>query len=123
KFNNLNEQIKQIDQENECNEINLNYLRSQFIEITQELNNPLKVSIKEDSQSFINDISIISSKISKFNKWKENAITVAGGNGQGQQLNQLYYPYGIFIDEKKNIFIADCLNNRIVAWQCNPNEG
>ncbi|CAF1529960.1 unnamed protein product, partial [Adineta steineri] len=123
KFNNLNEYIKQIHQENECNEINLNYLRSQFIEITQELNNPLKVSIKEDSPSFINEISIVLSKISKFNKWKQNAITVAGGNGQGQQLNQLYYPYGIFIDKNKNMFIADCLNNRIIAWECNANEG
>ncbi|CAF4213860.1 unnamed protein product, partial [Adineta steineri] len=62
KFNNLNEQIKQIHSENECNEINLNYLRSQFIEIKQELNNPLKVSIKEDPPSFINEISIILSK-------------------------------------------------------------
>ena len=43
----------------------------------------------------------------KFNKWKQNAITVAGGNGEGQQLNQLNRPIGIFIDKKKNIFIAD----------------
>ncbi|CAF0857654.1 unnamed protein product [Adineta steineri] len=93
------------------------------IKFTKEFNNSSNLSIQQDSQSFINDISIILSKISKFNKWKENAITVAGGNGQGQQLNQLYYPYGIFIDEKKNILIADCLNNRIIAWECNAHVG
>ncbi|CAF1392581.1 unnamed protein product [Adineta steineri] len=59
----------------------------------------------------------------KFNKWKQNAITVAGGNGQGQKLNRLKYSRGIFIDKKKNIFIADWMNNRIVEWKYNANEG
>ncbi|CAF4040379.1 unnamed protein product [Adineta steineri] len=61
----------------------------------------------------------------KLNKWKQNAITVAGGNGQGQgqELNQLNYPAGIFIDKNKNIFIADYLNDRIVEWEYNAKEG
>ncbi|CAF0718848.1 unnamed protein product [Adineta steineri] len=56
-------------------------------------------------------------------KWKQNAITVAGGNGPGQQLNQLYFPQGISIDEKKNIFIADPRNDRIVEWKYTTKEG
>ncbi|CAF1134185.1 unnamed protein product [Adineta steineri] len=60
---------------------------------------------------------------SKFNKWKQNAITVAGGNGEGQKLSQLNSPRGVFIDEKKNIFIVDHINHRIVEWKCNAKEG
>ncbi|CAF1260742.1 unnamed protein product [Adineta steineri] len=56
-------------------------------------------------------------------KWKQNAITVAGGNGEGQELNQLKFPIGIFIDEKRNIFIADFRNHRIVEWKYNTKEG
>ncbi|CAF1293063.1 unnamed protein product [Adineta steineri] len=59
----------------------------------------------------------------KFKKWEQNAITVAGGNGKGQELNQLNYPYGIFIDKNKNIFIADFDNHRIVEWKYNANQG
>ncbi|CAF4187732.1 unnamed protein product, partial [Adineta steineri] len=123
KFNDLSEQIKEIHAENEFNEINLNYLKNQLIEITEELNNSSNISIKEDSQPFINEISVISPKKSKFNKWKQSAITVAGGNGEGQKLNQLNYPYGIFIDGKKNIFITDYANHRIVEWKYNAKEG
>ncbi|CAF3722898.1 unnamed protein product [Adineta steineri] len=123
KFNDLSEQMKQIHQENEFNEINLHYLRNQLIEITQKLNNPTNISIKEDSQPFINEISIILTKKPKFSKWKQNAITVAGGNGEGQKLNQLYGSYGIFIDKNKSIFIADCFNYRIVEWKNNAKEG
>ncbi|CAF0841964.1 unnamed protein product [Adineta steineri] len=60
---------------------------------------------------------------SKFNKWKQNAITVAGGKGEGQQLNQLNRPFGIFIDKNKNIFIADCENHRIIEWKYNAKQG
>ncbi|CAF1370333.1 unnamed protein product [Adineta steineri] len=59
----------------------------------------------------------------KFNKWKQNAITVAGGNGKGQQLNQLDWPGGIFMDKNKNIFIADNSNHRIVEWKYDATEG
>ncbi|CAF1226643.1 unnamed protein product [Adineta steineri] len=59
----------------------------------------------------------------KFNKWKQNAITVAGGNDQGQELNQLDSPYGIFMDKKTTIFIADNHNDRIVEWNCDAKEG
>ncbi|CAF4004796.1 unnamed protein product [Adineta steineri] len=120
KFKDLDEQITQIQKENE---INLNYLRNQLKEMTEELNNPLKISIKQDLQSLINEISIVSSKKPKFNQWKQNAITVAGENGYGQQLNQCSYPEGIFIDEKKSIFIADGHNHRIVEWKYNAKEG
>ncbi|CAF1385517.1 unnamed protein product, partial [Adineta steineri] len=62
-------------------------------------------------------------KESKFNKWKQNAITVAGGYEKGQELNQLDDPEGIFIDKQKNIFIADSGNHRIVEWKYNSKEG
>ncbi|CAF1446851.1 unnamed protein product [Adineta steineri] len=124
KFNDLNEQLKQIHNENEFNEINLNYLRNELIKITEELNNPPKTSIIQDFQLFINDVPIIPlDKKPKWDKWKQNAITVASENGPGQKLNQFNCPYGIFIDEKKNIFIADYLNHRIVEWKCNAKEG
>ncbi|CAF0931351.1 unnamed protein product [Adineta steineri] len=129
KFKDLKKQIKQIQKENEFNEINLNYLTNQLIEITEELYNPSKISIQQNSQPFINDISVINqipiilSKKPKFNKWKQNAITVAAGNGQGQKLNQFNCPDGIFVDKNKNIFIADSWNDRVVEWKHNAEEG
>ncbi|CAF1188846.1 unnamed protein product [Adineta steineri] len=123
KFNDLSEQIKQNRDENEFNEINLEYLRNQLIKITLELNKPSGVSIEQDSQPFINEISVISLEKRKFNKWKQNAVTVVGGYGPGQKLNQFQKPFGIFIDENKNIFIADHDNHRIVEWKYNAKEG
>ncbi|CAF4195721.1 unnamed protein product, partial [Adineta steineri] len=58
-----------------------------------------------------------------WNKWRQNAITVAGGNGYGEKLNQLSSPAGIFVDENKNILIADYDNHRIVEWKYNAKEG
>ncbi|CAF1058499.1 unnamed protein product [Adineta steineri] len=123
KFNDSSEQIKQFHKENDFNEINLNYLTNQLRKITEELNDPSKISIQQNSQTFINEISIISSIKSKSNKWKQNGITVAGGNGEGQEINQLDHPLGIFIDKNKNIFIADLENDRIVEWKYNAKKG
>ncbi|CAF0868106.1 unnamed protein product [Adineta steineri] len=51
-------------------------------------------------------------------KWKQNAVTVAGGNGWDSGSNQLNYPYGIYIDnDDESIYIADAMNHRIVRWE------
>ena len=56
-------------------------------------------------------------------KWKQNAITVAGGNGEGKDANQLNRPIGFYIDNEKTIYIADHYNHRIVAWKKNATYG
>ncbi|CAF0750100.1 unnamed protein product [Adineta steineri] len=57
------------------------------------------------------------------NKFQQFGITVAGGNGQGDELNQLYYPQEIFIDNDRSIYIADYWNYRIIKWKLNSIEG
>jgi sugar lactone lactonase YvrE len=56
-------------------------------------------------------------------RWVQNAITVAGGNGKGDKLNQLHYSHGIFVDDDQTVYIADSENHRIVEWKNNAKEG
>ncbi|CAF1473607.1 unnamed protein product [Adineta steineri] len=57
------------------------------------------------------------------NKYQQFAVTVAGGNEKGHQLNQLSDPLGISIDKDKSVYIADSDNHRIVKWELNSNTG
>lgn len=41
---------------------------------------------------------------------------VAGGNGIGNQLNQLSFPWGIHVGKNGTIYIADSNNRRIQKW-------
>jgi len=50
-------------------------------------------------------------------------LTIAGGNGDGNKLNQLFSPQGIFIDDDQTIYIADCWNHRIVEWKFYEKNG
>ncbi|CAF4327241.1 unnamed protein product, partial [Adineta steineri] len=59
----------------------------------------------------------------KKNQYQQFGITVAGGNGSGQELNQLSVPCGMFIDNNKSVYIADYYNHRIVKWELNSNTG
>ncbi|CAF4083879.1 unnamed protein product, partial [Adineta steineri] len=57
-------------------------------------------------------------------KWKQNAVTVAGGHGRGNQLNQLDMPFGIYVDnDDDSIYIADTENHRIVKWEFGADKG
>ncbi len=56
-------------------------------------------------------------------RWKQDGITVAGGNGRDDNLNQLSHPLGIFIDDDQTIYIANNSNHRIVEWKCNATTG
>ncbi|CAF1248955.1 unnamed protein product [Adineta steineri] len=59
---------------------------------------------------------------SKYNQWKKNGITVAGGIRSGNGLDQLDQPHGILIDDKA-IIIADHGNDRILEWKFNAKVG
>ena len=57
-------------------------------------------------------------------KWDEQTgEVVAGGNGNGSELNQLHFPFNVEVDYEGNVYIADPYNSRIVKWEPNANEG
>ncbi|CAF1323900.1 unnamed protein product, partial [Rotaria magnacalcarata] len=49
--------------------------------------------------------------------WVQNGVTVAGGNGYGGATNQLWSPYGLFVDDDQTVVIADHMNHRIIQWK------
>ncbi len=49
-------------------------------------------------------------------RWSKGATQgkiVVGGNGQGQQANQLSSPIGLSFDQEGNLYVVDCENLRI----------
>ena len=56
-------------------------------------------------------------------RWTQNGVTVAGGNGNGNGLNQLSNPWGLYVDDDQTIYIADCSNDRIVEWKRGATSG
>ena len=57
-------------------------------------------------------------------RWSQNGVTVAGGNGKGNALNQLTSPYGLDIDDdNQSIVITDFNNDRIVEWKMGASHG
>ncbi|CAF0732564.1 unnamed protein product [Adineta steineri] len=59
-------------------------------------------------------------------KWRKDAkegIVVAGGNGEGGNLNQLYYPHGVIVNDLDRIYVADFGNNRVIRWCEGKEEG
>jgi hypothetical protein len=56
-------------------------------------------------------------------KWTQSGVTVAGGHGEGKELNQLYHPEGIFVNDDQSIVIVDWYNGRIVQWKMGDTNG
>ncbi|CAF3903538.1 unnamed protein product, partial [Rotaria sp. Silwood1] len=56
-------------------------------------------------------------------RWQQNGITVAGGNQQGNGINQLSQPYGLYVDDDQTIYVSDTLNLRIMEWKRGATNG
>ena len=56
-------------------------------------------------------------------KWEQHGLTVAGGNGSGNGLNQLYKPMGLCVNDNQTIYVANAGNHRIVEWKIGATSG
>ena len=68
KLNDLDKQIKEMNREDEVNEIQLNDLQKKFDKLQKEFHQSTKISIKEQSTSFISTISLVISSVGKGKK-------------------------------------------------------
>ncbi len=71
-------------------------------------------------------IYVVDYKKDEVRRWKigdTNGTLVAGGNGKGNDLNQLNIPTSIFVDEEQSVYVSDYNNNRVMKWIKGAKEG
>lgn len=62
-------------------------------------------------------------QIKRFNSEDPNGKIVAGGNGEGNGLDQLNCPTYIYVDHQSSIYISDCDNQRVIKWNKDAKQG
>jgi hypothetical protein len=50
-------------------------------------------------------------------------IVDAGGNGQGDHLNQLNWPHYTFVNGEQSVYVSDCCNHRVMKSMKGAKEG
>ena len=78
------------------------------------LSQPIDVSVAANGDIYV--LEQEAHRVIKFSSNGSGGAVVAGGNGSGSELNQLYNATGFFIDTAGNIYIADTENHRIQKW-------
>ncbi|CAF1151010.1 unnamed protein product [Rotaria magnacalcarata] len=63
------------------------------------------------------------SEVRRYQLGERNGTLVAGGNGQGDGLNQLNSPGYLFVDRQQNVYVPDWNNNRVMKWNKGAKEG
>ncbi|CAF5089272.1 unnamed protein product, partial [Rotaria sp. Silwood1] len=48
---------------------------------------------------------------------------MAGGNQQGNGINQLSNPWGLYVDDDQTIYVAEWSNHRIGEWKQGATNG
>jgi len=62
-------------------------------------------------------------EVKRWKKDEKQGTIVAGGNGEGDKLNQLNSPGSIFVDREDSIYVSDRRNNRVMKWLKGAKEG
>jgi len=127
KLRSFTEEMQTIVKKKDFNEIILKKLQIELEDLKNQLNQTNYIQIKQDSSStFINKlfINITPTPTTTNLKWKQQATTIAGGNGKGNQLNQFDRPNEIYVDDQQQtIYVADFGNHRIIKWSFGERNG
>ena len=63
------------------------------------------------------------SEVRRYTMGDKNGMVVAGGNGRGNQLNQLNFPAYLFVDKEQAVYVSDFNNHRVMKWNKGANQG
>ena len=76
-----------------------------------------------DEQGFLYVSDWSRNEVRRWRVGESQGTLVAGGNGQGNHLNQLHYPRKIFVDQDHSVYVPDCYNHRVMKWVKGATEG
>ncbi|CAF3708283.1 unnamed protein product [Rotaria socialis] len=79
------------------------------------------VALDDQRYLYVSDIG--KHEVRRYQLGDKNDTLVAGGNGQGDGLNQLNRPTYLFVDRDHSVYISDNRNHRVMKWVEGAKEG
>ncbi|CAF4729671.1 unnamed protein product, partial [Rotaria socialis] len=76
-----------------------------------------------DDQRYLYVSDVGKHEVRRYQLGEKNGTLVAGGNGEGNGLNQLNYPTYIFVDRDHSVYVSDNNNHRVMKWVEGAKEG
>ena len=77
-----------------------------------------------DEQGFLYVSDYYRSEVRRWQVGESQGTLVAGGNGQGNHLNQFSNPRKVFVDQNHSVFhVPDWNNHRVIKWVKGATEG
>jgi sugar lactone lactonase YvrE len=76
-----------------------------------------------DDQRYLYIVDEGKYEVRRYKMGDKNGTVVAGGNGKGDDMNQLGGPTFIFVDQNYSIYISDQENDRVMKWNKDATEG
>ncbi|CAF4855861.1 unnamed protein product, partial [Rotaria sp. Silwood2] len=62
-------------------------------------------------------------EVRRYRRGESQGTVVAGGNGNGNRLDQLSNPYYVFVDRDHSVYVSDLFNNRVMKWVKDAKQG
>ncbi|CAF4629665.1 unnamed protein product, partial [Rotaria sp. Silwood2] len=81
----------------------------------------LGLTMKDQRYLYISDHR--KHQVRRYQIGHKNGTLVAGGNGEGDGLNQLDWPTYIFVDQQQTVYVSDRENHRVMKWNKGAKEG
>ncbi|CAF1112891.1 unnamed protein product, partial [Rotaria magnacalcarata] len=76
-----------------------------------------------DEQRYLYVSDYVKHEVRRYQLGEKNGTLVAGGNGEGDELNQLNYATYLFVDRQQNVYVSDEQNYRVMKWAKGEKEG
>jgi len=76
-----------------------------------------------DAEGFLFLVSQNENIVRRWRIGEKNGTVVAGGNGQGDSLDQLNRPSYVFVDRDHSVYVSDTDNCRVMKWMKGATEG
>ncbi|CAF5026536.1 unnamed protein product [Rotaria sp. Silwood1] len=76
-----------------------------------------------DDDGFLYVVDYDNHEVRRYRMGESQGTVVAGGNGQGNRLDQLNQPTYVFVDYDHSVYVSDCENHRVMKWMEGAKQG
>ncbi|CAF1548944.1 unnamed protein product [Rotaria sp. Silwood1] len=76
-----------------------------------------------DDNGYLYVVDVGKHEVRRYKIGDTKGTVVAGGNGEGNRLDQLSYPRYVFVDRDHSVYVSDWGNNRVMKWEERAKQG